>query len=238
MPRTRQTLRPVKIQRRFPTHAPGSVLIACGQTRVLCTAGIGTDVPGFLIDKTSGQATSGWVTAEYAMLPGSTPTRKKRGPDSRATEIKRLIGRSLRAAVDLSKMPGVVITCDCDVLKADGGTRTAAVTGAMVAMADAIREARRRGLIEGDPIRSLVAAVSAGIVDGKPVLDLDYQMDSRAEVDLNVVMDEHGRFIELQGTGERATFTQQQLGAMLKLAAGGIRKLISRQRAALKLSRK
>jgi len=206
-------LRPVSIQRGFPSHAAGSVMIACGETRVLCTASIAADVPSFLIDKETGLPRGGWVTAEYNMLPGSTVGRKKRGPDSRGTEIKRLIGRALRAALDLDAMPGLAITCDCDVIKADGGTRTASITGACVALADAI---------------------GVGIVDGEPVLDLDYEWDSRADVDMNVVMNGEGEYIEIQGTGEAATFDRQQLDAMLDLAGQGIQQLLREQATALK----
>lgn len=233
MNRPRNQLRPITIDRGFPTHAAGSVMIAAGETRVLCTASVSTDVPPFLIDRQTGQARSGWVTSEYAMLPGSTPDRKKRGPDSRSTEIKRLIGRSLRAAIDLDKMPGVSITLDCDVVKADGGTRTAAITGAYVALADAIAHAMGKGLIGDDPLLDPVAAVSVGIVDGEPTLDLDYPLDVRADVDMNVVMNAAGKFIEVQGTGERTTFDRAQLDALLDLARDGIEQLIDQQRAAL-----
>jgi len=209
-------------------------MIACGETRVLCTASIAKDVPPFLIDKETGEPRSGWVTAEYSMLPGSTVGRKKRGPDSRGTEIKRLIGRALRAAVDLDAMPGLSVTCDCDVVKADGGTRTASITGAYVALADAIGHAKQAGMISGDPIVSPVAAVSVGVVDGKPVLDLDYEWDSRADVDMNVVMNGEGKFIEIQGTGEAATFDRDQLDAMLDLAGQGIGQLLREQATALK----
>jgi len=225
--------RPVTIERGYPTNAPGSVLITCGQTRVLCTASISTDVPPFLVDPETGVPTSGWVTAEYAMLPGATPDRKKRGTDSRATEIKRLIGRSLRAAVDAAKMPGVCVTCDCDVLKADGGTRTASITGAFVALADALQWAREQNLTTADPIRSPVAAISVGLVDDRIVLDLDYAHDSQAQVDLNVVMNAAGEFVEVQGTGETTTFTRRQFDAMLDAAAGGIDQLIDIQKKAL-----
>jgi len=226
-------LRPTTIEP-CPSAAPGSVVIAMGNTRVLCTASISTDTPNWLIDPASGEATRGWVTAEYAMLPGSTPQRKRRGTDSRATEIQRLIGRVLRAAVDLTKMPGVLITCDCDVLVADGGTRTAAITGGFVALAQAIAHARKEGLITANPIRGPVAAVSVGIIDGKPCLDLDYELDVRAEVDMNVAMNHRGQFIEVQGTGEHGTFSREELDRLLDLAASGIRKLIRIQRAALK----
>ncbi len=237
MPRAWNQLRDVSIERGFPTNAAGSVLIAMGETRVLCTASVAAEVPRFLIDPQTQEATSGWVTAEYAMLPGSTPARKSRGPDSRATEIKRLIGRSLRAAVDLTRMPGVAITCDCDVLKADGGTRTAAITGAYIALADAIAVARASGLIADDPLRDPVAAISVGVVDGELRLDLDYGLDSRADVDMNVVMNAAGKFIEVQGTGEGAVYDREQLNGLLDLAGEGVAQLIARQREALAVAR-
>ncbi len=224
-------LRKLSIQRGFPTAAPGSVLIEQGNTRVLCTAHVSTDVPPWMERANPPQ---GWVTAEYNMLPGSTPDRKSRRTDGRATEIQRLIGRSLRAAVDLTKMPGVSIFCDCDVLSADGGTRTASITGAFVALADAVTHAQKRGMLEKNPILGPIAAVSVGIVDGTPVLDLDYAWDSTAEVDMNVVMDHKGRFIEVQGTGERANFDRKQLDRLLDLATSGIKKLIAAQRKALR----
>lgn len=233
MSRANNELRPVTIERGFPTFAAGSVVIATGETRVLCTAMLSSDVPPFLIDRETGQATSGWVTAEYNMMPGSTPERQRRGPNSRATEIKRLIGRSLRAAVDMSRMPGVSITCDCDVLKADGGTRTASITGAYVALVDALAKAEATGLIPASPIVSPVAAVSVGIVDGEAMVDLDYDRDSRAEVDMNVVMNGDGQFIEVQGTGEQGTFSRSQLDELITLAEGGIGRLIEAQQAAL-----
>ncbi len=225
-------MRAVKIEK-HPTAAAGGVVIAMGKTRVLCTASIAKDVPRWLLDK-SGQAQRGWVTAEYSMLPGSTPDRKRRGPDGRGTEIQRLIGRSLRAGVDLSKMPGVAVTCDCDVLVADGGTRTAAITGAWVALSQALGVAKRRGLITKNPIRGLVAAVSVGVVDGVVRLDLDYELDVCAQVDMNVVMDHRGRYIEVQGTGEQRSYTRGELDKMLKLAAGGVKKLVRVQRRAIK----
>lgn len=231
--RKRDQLRSVTIEP-FPGAAAGSVMITQGETRVLCTASISEEVPRFLMDPQTGEPSGGWVTAEYAMLPGSTPDRKRRGPDSRGTEIKRLIGRVLRAGVDLQKMPGLAITCDCDVIVADGGTRTASITGAYVALAQAIGVARRDGMILHDPLTGPVAAVSVGIVDGQACLDLDYPLDSRAEVDMNVAMDPRGRFIELQGTGEQATFTREQLDELLDLAGKGIRKLMRQQRAVLR----
>jgi ribonuclease PH len=233
--RTRRAdqLREVTIEP-YPTAAPGSVIITQGQTRVLCTASLSLDVPPFIARDEDGVAEAGWVTAEYAMHPASTPDRKRRGTDSRGTEIKRLIGRSLRAAVDTHKMPGVAITCDCDVLHADGGTRTASVTGAYVALARAIQTARRDGLIQGNPLIGPVAAVSVGVVAGKNYLDLDYELDSVAEVDMNVVMNHRKQFIELQGTGEQNTFDRQQLDKLLDLAQKGIGKLVQHQRAVLR----
>lgn len=231
MSRRADQMRPVTIERNYPTAAAGSVLISCGQTRVICTASVSDDLPPWLA---KAEPPRGWVTAEYSMLPGSTPDRQRRKPSSRGTEIQRLIGRSLRAAVDLGKMPGVQITCDCDVIYADGGTRTASITGAVVALADAVRWAREKGMIQGNPIVGPVAAISTGIIDGKAHLDLDYPLDSRAEVDLNVVMNHRGRFVEIQGTGEQGTFTGEELETMLKLARKGIKRLITMQRKALK----
>lgn len=231
MKRRADQLRKVVIHRGYSTAAAGSVLIEAGRTRVICTASISTDLPPWL---KNADPLQGWVTAEYGMLPGSTPDRQKRGPNSRATEIQRLIGRSLRAAVDMRKMPGVAITCDCDVVYADGGTRTASITGAYVALADAVAHARAKGLIDDQPLLGPVAAVSAGIVDGQPVLDLDYELDVRAEVDMNIVMNHRGELIEVQGTGERGTFTRKQLDRMIDLAAGGVKKLIALQRKSLR----
>jgi len=225
-------LRPTRIEP-YPTAAPGSVIIAQGATKVLCTASIAAEVPKWLSGKDGKPPTRGWVTAEYAMLPGSTSERKRRGGDSRGTEIQRLIGRVLRAAVDLKKMPGVLITCDCDVLVADGGTRTAAVTGGFVALAQAVAHARAEQLIEQDPIHGPVAAVSVGIIDATARLDLDYELDSRAEVDMNVAMNHAGRFVEIQGTAEAGTFDHKQLNRMLSLASSGVKKLIKLQREVL-----
>jgi len=229
-------LRPVTIEP-FPTAAAGSVIIRQGDTHVLCTASVEKGVPPFLIDRVTGEPRSGWVTAEYAMLPGSTPQRKRRGVDSRGTEIKRLIGRALRAAVDLDAMPGYTVTVDCDVLRADGGTRTAAITGGYVALAQAIRSIGEGGGLPRDPVVAEVAAVSAGVVDGVPTLDLDYPLDSTAEVDLNVAATADGRLIEVQGTGERTTYTREQLDAMLDLAAKGIGELVAVQRVVLNVPR-
>jgi len=228
-------LRPTTIEP-FPAGAPGSVVITAGKTKVLCTASVQADVPRWIKkDPETGQPTHGWVSAEYAMLPGSTPDRKRRGNDGRSTEIQRLIGRALRAAVDLDKMPGLAITCDCDVLVADGGTRTAAITGAYVALVRAIRWAAGEGRL-GDIDAALlpgVAAISVGIIDGVATLDLDYPLDVRAEVDMNVAMNAQGQFIEVQGTGEQGTFDRDQLDALLDLATDGIKSLMAIQNAAL-----
>ena len=218
----------------YKTAAAGSVMIEMGNTKVLCTASISKDPPRWLPKDDEGNFVSGWVTAEYNMMPGSTPDRKRRGPDSRGTEIQRLIGRVLRASVDMDKMPGVAITCDCDVVYADGGTRTASITGAWVALSQAIGAARKQGLIKQEPRLGPVAAVSVGVIDGKPTLDLDYPLDVRAEVDMNVAMNHKGDFIEVQGTGEKGTFSRGELDALLDLAGKGIRKLITLQRAAVK----
>ncbi len=231
--RSRTTTRATTIEL-YPTGAPGSVIITQGGTRVLCTASIAEEAPSWLIDKETGKARQGWVTAEYSMLPGSTPQRKRRGPDSRGTEIQRLIGRSLRAAVDLKKMPGVSVTCDCDVLIADGGTRTAAITGAFVSLSQAITHARGMGLIDGNPIVGPIAAISVGIIDGAAHLDLDYELDVRAEVDMNVAMNHRGEFVEVQATGEKGTMTRDQFDELLDLAHKGIRKLMTIQRATLR----
>ncbi len=225
-------LRPVTFERRFTCHAEGSVLIRQGGTWVLCTASVEEKVPPFL--RNSGR---GWVTAEYGMLPRSTATRNereaKRGkPDARATEISRLIGRALRAAVDFEKLGERTVTIDCDVLQADGGTRCASITGGMVALADALDGLRAAGKLAADPLRHWVAAVSVGLCGGRPTLDLDYAHDSAADVDLNVVMTGDGRFVELQGTAEREPFDEAQLDALKALARDGIRKLIRLQQAA------
>ena len=234
--RNRNVLRQTRIDP-YPSAAPGSVIITQGDTRVLCTASVSSDVPRWMVDKETGEAKQGWVTAEYNMLPGSTPDRKRRGSDSRGSEIQRLIGRTLRAAIDLQKMPGVIITCDCDVMVADGGTRTASITGAFVALAQAIAFARQKALIEGNPIRGPVAAISVGIVDSRTHLDLDYDLDVRAEVDLNVAMDHRGQFVEVQGTAEHGAFSRRDLDAMLTLAAKGIRSLIRIQRETIRRGR-
>jgi ribonuclease PH len=226
-------LRTVRFTRRFTRHAEGSVLAEFGDTRVLCTASVATGVPRFLLGR--GQ---GWVTAEYGMLPRATTERTDReaarGKQSgRTLEIQRLIGRSLRAAIDLGALGERTITLDCDVLQADGGTRTAAISGAWVALADAVHGLVASGALASSPLRGTVAAVSVGIHSGKPLLDLDYAEDSTAETDMNVVMDDQGRFIEMQGTAEGHPFTRVEADALLELAALGIGQIIAAQRTAL-----
>ncbi len=216
-------LRPVTIERDYVRNSPGSVLYRSGATLVLATAQVSESVPPFLEGKGIG-----WLTAEYAMLPGSTPTRARRGGDGRATEIQRLIGRSLRAVIDRRALGPFTIHVDTDVLNADGGTRTAAITAAFVAVADAVR--RNRGDLARSIIRDSIAAVSAGIVAGEPILDLDYSEDSTAEVDLNVVRLGSGGLVEVQGTGEGGTFSRGQLDRLLDLAEGGIDQLTRLQR--------
>ncbi|HWA97720.1 MAG TPA: ribonuclease PH [Pirellulales bacterium] len=225
-------LRPLKIRRRYTRAAPGSVLIQAGRTTVLCTASVEEQVPGWL----KGQG-RGWVTAEYSMLPGSTSPRKSRERggkvDGRTTEIQRLVGRSLRAVVDLEALGERSVTVDCDVLEADGGTRTASITGAFIALADALHALPTLPIPGRKPLRDSVAAISVGLVAGRPLLDLDYSEDVDAEVDMNVVVTGAGAFVEVQGTGEKATFDDQQLAAMLKLARKGIAELRTAQQSAL-----
>ncbi len=226
-------LRPVTLQRRFTKHAEGSVLVAFGDTRVLCTASVEERVPPFLRD--SGR---GWVTAEYGMLPRATNTRTDReaarGKQSgRTQEIQRLIGRALRAVVDLPALGPRTIQIDCDVLQADGGTRTAAITGAFVALQDAMAFLKEKGLIGASPIRDFVAAVSVGIYQGAPVLDLDYAEDSACGTDMNVVMTGAGRFVEVQGTAEGEPFSRAEADALLALAERGIAELVAHQKRAL-----
>ncbi len=228
-----EELRPVAIQRHYTRHAEGSVLIAFGDTRVICTASVEEKVPAFL--KGRGQ---GWVTAEYGMLPRATHTRSEReaarGKQSgRTQEIQRLIGRALRAVTDLAKLGERSIQIDCDVIQADGGTRTAGITGAFVALHDAVGSLLQRELIDASPIRDFVAAVSVGLYQGTPVLDLDYVEDSGCDTDMNVVMTASGGLVEVQGTAEGEPFSQAQLDAMLALAQKGIRELIAMQKQAL-----
>jgi ribonuclease PH len=225
--RKNDQLRPVSIERGFVRNSPGSVLYRSGETAVLVTASISDTVPPFLEGKSIG-----WLTAEYAMLPGSTPTRIRRGADGRATEIQRLIGRSLRAIVDRQALGPWTIHIDADVFNADGGTRTAAITAAFVAVVDAIR-GRFGAELCRSVLKDSVAAVSAGIVAGEPVLDLDYREDSTAEVDFNVVRLGQGGLVEVQGTGEGGTFTREQLNALMGLAEQGISQLTELQRETL-----
>jgi ribonuclease PH len=231
--RRAEELRRLRITRHYTRHAEGSVLIEAGDTIVLCTASVEEGVPGFL--KGKGQ---GWLTAEYGMLPRATNTRMRReaaeGRQSgRTQEIQRLIGRSLRAVTDLAVLGERTIRVDCDVLQADGGTRCASITGAYVALADAIGWCKSRGLIAGEPLADHVAAVSVGVVAGVPVLDLDYAEDSACDTDMNVVMTGMGGFVEVQGTAEGVPFTRDEMDTLVELAQRGIRELIAAQRTAL-----
>ncbi len=226
-------LREVKVRRRFTRSSPGSVLYQAGKTTVLCTASVSDQVPHWM----AGQG-KGWITAEYNMLPGSTQPRKNRERsgkvDGRTTEIQRLIGRSLRAVADMEALGERLVTVDCDVLEADGGTRTASVTGGFIALVDALMSVRRDLPDPAQfPLRDCVAAVSVGIVNGAAVLDLDYPQDFAARVDMNVVMTGQGQFVEVQGTGEEATFSEEELNTLLKLARRGIKQLVDVQRQAL-----
>lgn len=231
--RAADELRPVRLTRRYTKHAEGSVLVEFGDTRVLCTASVDERVPAFLRGK--GQ---GWVTAEYGMLPRSTGSRMDREAargkqGGRTLEIQRLIGRSLRAVIDLKALGERSITIDCDVIQADGGTRTASITGGYVALADAVQHLLDRRVIGANPLQAQVASVSVGVYQGIPVLDLDYAEDCNAETDMNVVMNDHGDFIEVQGTAEGHPFSRTELMDMLDLAQGGIFRLIEAQRQAL-----
>lgn len=231
--RSAEQLRDINITRNFTRHAEGSVLVCFGDTRVICTASVEKGVPSFM--RGEGR---GWVTAEYGMLPRSTGTRMGREASrgkqgGRTVEIQRLIGRSLRAALDLGKLGENTITIDCDVIQADGGTRTAAITGACVALVDAVNYLQREKLVKEDPLLQMVASVSVGIYQGVPVLDLDYAEDSAADTDMNVIMGAAGGFIEVQGTAEQAPFARAELDSMLDLASTGIAQLIALQRLAL-----
>ncbi|MEA4987145.1 MAG: ribonuclease PH [Anaerovorax sp.] len=219
--RTVNELRPVKINNHYLMHPAGSVLIEMGNTKVICTATVEEKTAKHL--KGTGQ---GWVSAEYSMLPGSTQTRKQRDSskgkiDGRSQEIQRLIGRSLRSVVDMEKLGERTIWLDCDVIQADGGTRTASITGAFIAMVEAMKTLKAQGLLEEIPVRSMVSAVSVGIIDGEVMLDLCYSEDSRAQVDMNIVMTDQGEFIEVQGTGEDAPFTAVQLQELIAAATKG-----------------
>ena len=225
--------RTLTIERNYLKHPAGSVLICTGNTKVLCTASVEPGTPRWLDD-----AGQGWLTAEYSMLPGSTHTRKRREVSAghvggRTAEIQRLIGRALRAVVDLTAFPGYTVTVDCDVLQADGGTRTASITGACVALADAFATMRQAGQLAGDPMRELVAAVSVGVVSGDVAVDLCYEEDSRADVDMNVVMTASGKLVEVQGTAEAEPFEREMLDRLLDAAQQAIGELIAAQRQAL-----
>ena len=233
--RTPNQLRDIRITRRYTKHAEGSVLVEFGDTKVICTASVVNSVPGFLRGK--GQ---GWLTAEYGMLPRSTGTRMDREAargkqQGRTVEIQRLIGRSLRAAVDLTALGENTINIDCDVIQADGGTRTASITGAWVALADAIAHLKSQDKVIGEPLKRAIASVSVGIYEGVPVLDLDYPEDSSADTDMNVVIADDGGIIEIQGTAEAEPFTEEEFAAMLKLAKQGIGDLHRLQKEALSL---
>ena len=227
--RSADELRPINITRNYIKHAEGSVLIECGDTRVICTASVDNSVPGFLRGKGSG-----WVTAEYGMLPRSTGSRMRREANvgkqgGRTLEIQRLIGRALRASIDTKILGERTVTIDCDVIQADGGTRTASISGAWVALSDAIQSLIDKGDLKQNPIQCQVAAISVGIYQGNPVLDLDYAEDSVADTDMNVVMNDQGGFIEVQGTAEAAAFNEAELGEMLALARTGINRIFKLQ---------
>ena len=231
--RANDQLREIRITRNFTKHAEGSVLVEFGETKVICTASVTLGVPPFLKDKKQG-----WVTAEYGMLPRSTHDRMireaaKGKQTGRTQEIQRLIGRSLRAAIDMTALGENTIAIDCDVIQADGGTRTAAITGGCVALADAVAHLQKIGRIKTNPLKQLIAAVSVGMHKGQPILDLDYAEDSTAETDMNVVMTEQGGFIEVQGTAENGSFTQDEFDQMLLLAKKGIQELVQKQQLAL-----
>lgn len=231
--RANDQLRNIRFTRNFTRHAEGSVLVEFGETKVICTASIEDRVPPFLKGKGSG-----WVTAEYAMLPRATNTRSRREVTSgkqsgRSMEIQRLIGRSLRAIIDLEALGEKTVTIDCDVIQADGGTRTASITGAFVALSDAVNQQLKTRKIKKNPLHGQVAAISVGIYNGEPVLDLDYAEDSNAETDMNVVMNEAGGFIEIQGTAEGHAFRDDELQSMLALARKGISEIVVAQRDSL-----
>ncbi|OGT64191.1 MAG: ribonuclease PH [Gammaproteobacteria bacterium RIFCSPHIGHO2_12_FULL_45_9] len=231
--RANHQLRDIRIARHYTKHAEGSVLVEFGDTKVICTATLTSGVPSFLKD--SGR---GWVTAEYGMLPRSTNDRMAREANKgkqtgRTQEIQRLIARSLRAAVDMAALGENTIIVDCDVIQADGGTRTASITGGCVALYDAVQCLKKRGKVTADPFKQFIASVSVGLHQATPIIDLDYAEDSKAETDMNVVMTEHGGFIEIQGTAEHDTFTQEELDQLLVLAKTGISDLVRSQKAAV-----
>jgi ribonuclease PH len=234
--RASDQLREINFTRQYTKHAEGSVLVEFGDTKVLCTASVLDSVPRFLKD-----SNQGWLTAEYGMLPRSTHKRMDREAaqgkqGGRTQEIQRLIGRSLRAAIDLSAIPNKTLTVDCDVIQADGGTRTAAITGACVAVVDALNYLQKKEKLKKNPLKHLIASVSVGIYQGIPVLDLDYREDSQAQTDMNVVMSDEGSFIEIQGTAENGCFQREQLNHLLNLATKGIQQLITKQKAILEIS--
>ncbi|MET1218444.1 MAG: ribonuclease PH [Glaciecola sp.] len=231
--RTPSQIRPVTFTRQFTCHAEGSVLVEFGNTKVICTATVEEGVPRFMKGKGEG-----WITAEYSMLPRSTHTRSGREAargkqGGRTLEIQRLIARSLRAAVDLKLLGENTITLDCDVIQADGGTRTASISGACVALVDAINHMRGKGIIKTNPLKHMIAAVSVGVVNGEPVADLEYTEDSIAETDMNVVMTETGQFIEVQGTAEGEPFSMEEMMSMLELAKQGLYEVFTQQQLAL-----
>jgi ribonuclease PH len=231
--RNNDEMRPISFIREFTRHAEGSVLTCFGDTKVLCNASIVEGVPRFLRD-----SKQGWLTAEYGMLPRSTHDRMDREAargkqGGRTVEIQRLIGRSLRAAIDLKKLGEYTITLDCDVIQADGGTRTAAISGACVALVDALRTMQTKKIINTDPLLHFVAAISVGIYNGEPVLDLDYPEDSKAHTDMNVIMTDAGSFVEIQGTAEGEVFHEEQLHELLALAKKGIKEIIAEQKKVL-----
>lgn len=233
--RENNQIRPVKITRNYIPHAEGSTLISVGNTVVICTASIEEQVPSFLAE-----AHQGWITAEYGMLPRATHKRSRREsqvgrPGGRTQEIQRLIGRTLRSIVDLKSLPEVTIVLDADVVKADGGTRTAAITGSFVALYDALRALKVEGQIEELPVNDMVAATSVGILNNHVILDLNYHEDSKAAVDMNIIMTASGKFVEIQGTAEKEPFDKEQLEQMLSLASSGIEQLIKKQKEALEL---
>lgn len=226
-------MRQIRLTRDFTMHAEGSALVEFGETKVICTASVAQGVPRFLRD-----SNKGWVTAEYGMLPRATHERTQReatrgSQGGRTFEIQRLIGRSLRAMINIEAIKDYTITIDCDVIQADGGTRTAAITGACLALIDAVRYMQQKRMINKDPIRGLVSAISVGIYNGVPILDLDYKEDSNAEVDMNIVMTDLGEFIEVQGTGEKRAYSQEELNQMLDLGKHGIEQLFKLQKEAL-----
>lgn len=228
-------IRKLKIIRNYQLYPDGSVLIEMGNTKVICAATIQTGVPKFV-----NEHEQGWLTAEYGMLPSSTNTRFRREAATgkitgRTAEIQRLIGRTMRSVVDLSKLPGYTILLDCDVIQADGGTRTASINGAFVALNEAVEKMLEKKMIRENPIKEWVAAISVGIVEGKVVVDLNYEQDSQAETDMNVVMTESGKFVEIQGTAENEPFSDTQLQAMLKMAKKAINAIILKQKSAFQI---